>query len=81
MVARIFREGLGIGQFIHEAQFRPKNQPIVVAQVIDKLILLIMGEPHARRAHFGDQLKILFLFGSTDGPALVDAILVAADTM
>ena len=60
--------------------FGPHHLAILVAQVIEVLIVLIMGQTNGGSAHFTDQLHIFFMMLREQGVTDAQPVLMAADT-
>ena len=61
--------------------FRPDNQAVAVAEVVEILVVLVVRQPQRRRANFADERHILVVHLARDRVADALAILVAAHAM
>ena len=59
----------------------PHHHAVAVAQVIEVLVVLIVGKPHGIAAHFRNQCHILVMHLAGNGIAQTLAVLVTADTV
>ena len=61
--------------------FRPDNQAVAVAEVVEILVVLVVRQPQRRRADFADERHVLVVHLARDRVADALAILVAAHAM
>ena len=61
--------------------FRPDHHTVLVAQIIEVLVVLIVGKTHGIGTQFGNQRHILFVHLLCNGIAKPLPILMSGDTM
>ena len=64
-----------------EGDLSPDHEAGVVAQVVEILVVLVVGQADGVGAHFLDEGDVLLMVGAADGPALVEAVLMAGDAV
>ena len=72
---------LGGDKLRNEGNLSPQNETGLVAQIVEILIMLIVGQTDGIGAHLFDQRHILLMISLGDGPALVQTVLVTGHTM
>ena len=58
LLLRVLHQG-GALRHLQHRDFRPAQQPFLVAAVVGRLGMLVMGQPHRVRPHLPDQAEIL----------------------
>ena len=68
---------LGLHEHADERDLRPQHHAGAVAQRVEVLVVLVVRQTDGVRAHLTDQREVLLVVGAADGPALVEAVLMA----
>ena len=77
----VIRECGAGADVIDERYFGPYDQPIAIGQIIEILRMLVVAAANGVGAHFPNQPHILVMLRVGDGPAAIEAILVAIDAV
>src|SRR5699024_3308259 len=64
-----------------EGDLGPEDEAGVVAQVVEILVVLVVGQADGVGAHLFDEGEVLLVVGAADGPALVQPVLMAGDAV
>jgi len=77
----VIRKCLRRAEGVDEGQLGPHDHTAAVAQIVEILRVLVMRQADGGAAEFFNQLEILVVLGGTDGPALVEPVLMAVDSV
>ena len=73
--------GVGFRRTVDKAQFRPHRHAASIAKVVEKLVVLVMTQPHRVHAHLAHDGKVLAHIGLGNRPTLVQPVLMPVNAM